>query len=107
MVSTVLLKVTTNFSPGGFNFSNLVETPVQGINDYIYKAVVVQRYRFSDNIPVSPKAKSISISLLIRSVMCNCYDNAPDYPWGIEQGVKNILLAKKKELTISAPVRVF
>ena len=61
LVSAILIGLTTYFLPGSFNFSNPGESLVQGMNDYIYHALVVfSTTGFGDIIPVTPEAKAVS-----------------------------------------------
>ena len=61
LVSAILIGLTTYFLPGSFNFSDPGESVVQGMNDYIYHALVVfSTTGFGDIIPVTPEAKAVS-----------------------------------------------
>ena len=61
LVSALLIGITAFFLPGSFNFSNVAETPVEGMNEYIYHAIVVfSTTGFGDIIPNTPQAKSVS-----------------------------------------------
>jgi voltage-gated potassium channel len=61
LVCAILIGLTAHFSPGSFNFANRAETPIQGMNEYIYHALVVfSTTGFGDIIPITPIAKSVS-----------------------------------------------
>ncbi len=61
LVSAIFISLTSYLSPGSFNFSNPGEAPIQGMNEYIYHALVVfSTTGFGDIIPNTPQAKAIS-----------------------------------------------
>jgi voltage-gated potassium channel len=61
LVSAIFIGLTSYLSPGSFNFPHRGEAPIQGMNDYIYHALVVfSTTGFGDIIPNTPQAKAVS-----------------------------------------------
>jgi lipid-A-disaccharide synthase-like uncharacterized protein len=61
LVSAIFIGLTNHFAPHSFNFSAESEVPIQGMNDYIYHALVVfSTTGFGDIVPITPQAKAIS-----------------------------------------------
>ncbi len=61
LVSALLIGITANLSKGSFTFAEVAETPVQGMNDYIYHALVVfSTTGFGDIVPMTPEGKVVS-----------------------------------------------
>lgn len=61
LVSAIIIGITSYFSPGSFNFSEPGAIPIQGMNEYIYHALVVfSTTGFGDIVPITPQAKAVS-----------------------------------------------